>query len=97
MRRNTRKEYRRRAFRELETLSDDEFNALIQDGAKIVQSTVFYNGVSHGSWCKSKAPKFPCRHCRKTVFFFQCDCGCRVLFDKLGWPWPQHKYSCAGR
>ena len=33
-----------------------------------------------------------CPSCNQSVFYFSCDCGCRVFFDKLGQPWPIH--SC---
>ena len=31
-----------------------------------------------------------CRLCGTTIFYFSCDCGCKVLFDQLGPPWPEH-------
>lgn len=28
------------------------------------------------------------------MFYFTCDCGCKVFFDELGAPWPKHQ--CRG-
>lgn len=47
----------------------------------------------HGYWCDTKTFPLTCKDCGDRIFFFQCDCGCRVLFDDLGPPWPQH---CCG-
>ena len=45
----------------------------------------------HGPLCGAKTiPNYSCRYCGEKVFFFFCDCGCRVLFDDLGPPWPEH-------
>lgn len=45
----------------------------------------------HGPLCGAKTiPNYPCRYCGEKVFFFFCDCGCGVLFDELGPPWPEH-------
>lgn len=45
----------------------------------------------HGYWCNTKTFPLTCRDCGDGIFFFQCDCGCRILFDDLGPPWPQHR------
>lgn len=45
----------------------------------------------HGYLCNSKTFPLNCKDCGDRIFFFQCDCGCRVLFDDLGPPWPQHR------
>lgn len=45
----------------------------------------------HGYWCNANTIPLTCRDCGDGIFFFQCDCGCRVLFDYLGPPWPQHR------
>ena len=45
----------------------------------------------HGPICGAKTiPNYPCRYCGEKTFFFFCDCGCGVLFDELGPPWPEH-------
>ena len=45
----------------------------------------------HGYWCNANTIPLTCRDCGDRIFFFQCNCGCRVLFDYLGPPWPQHR------
>lgn len=45
----------------------------------------------HGYWCNANTIPLTCRDCGDRIFFFQCDCGCRILFDDLGPPWPQHR------
>lgn len=45
----------------------------------------------HGYWCDTKTFPLTCKDCGDRIFFFQCNCGCRVLFDDLGPPWPQHR------
>lgn len=45
----------------------------------------------HGYWCDTKTFPLTCKDCGDRIFFFQCECGCRVLFDDLGPPWPQHR------
>lgn len=33
-----------------------------------------------------------CRYCgTDPIFWFSCNCGCSVLWDDLGWPWPKHR------
>lgn len=33
-----------------------------------------------------------CRHCgTDPIFWMSCNCGCSVIFDALGPPWPKHK------
>lgn len=45
----------------------------------------------HGPWCNTRTYPTRCRYCGEQVFFFSCDCGCRVFFDPpLGPPWPEH-------
>ena len=44
----------------------------------------------HGPSCNARTYRTMCRHCNNTVYVFQCDCESRVLFDKLGPPWPKH-------
>ncbi len=46
--------------------------------------------MAHGSWCNSVTWPTKCSQCDQRVFFFRCDCGSRVFFDKLGAPWPIH-------
>jgi hypothetical protein len=31
-----------------------------------------------------------CKYCGQKVFYFYCDCGCKVFFDDLGGDWPIH-------
>lgn len=45
----------------------------------------------HGRWCGSKTYPTVCRYCSDPVFYFQCNCGCKVFFDDLGDPWPRHE------
>lgn len=45
----------------------------------------------HGYWCDTKTFPLTCKDCGDRIFFFQCGCGCRVLFNYLGPPWPQHR------
>ena len=49
-------------------------------------------GATHGWWCNTKTYPTNCPSCNQSVFYFSCDCGCRVFFNKLGPPWPIH--SC---
>lgn len=49
-----------------------------------------FGGAVHGSWCGSRTYPTTCRYCGRHVFYFSCDCGCKVFFDALGDPWPQH-------
>ena len=44
----------------------------------------------HGPWCNSVTWRTKCPSCKGQVFFFQCDCGSKVFFDRLGHPWPIH-------
>ena len=47
-------------------------------------------GPAHGSWCNARTYPTKCRRCGERVFYFSCDCGCKVFFNRLGWPWPEH-------
>lgn len=44
----------------------------------------------HGWWCNARTYPTTCRYCGQAVFYFSCDCGCKVFFDYLGDPWPKH-------
>jgi hypothetical protein len=44
----------------------------------------------HGPWCHTRTFPVKCRYCGKAVFYFSCSCGCSVLFEELGDPWPKH-------
>lgn len=44
----------------------------------------------HGSWCNAKTYKLRCKYCGKMIYYFSCDCGSKVFFDELGFPWPIH-------
>lgn len=50
-----------------------------------------YGEPSHGWWCNARTYRTHCKYCGDPVFFFTCDCGCKVFFDELGWPWPEHR------
>ena len=45
----------------------------------------------HGPWCSTRTYPTRCRYCGDRVFYFTCDCGCKVFFDDLGPPWPEHR------
>jgi hypothetical protein len=49
--------------------------------------------MGHGVWCHSKTIPMTCRHCGQKIYYFFCDCGCRVFFDNLGGDWPIHECS----
>jgi len=49
------------------------------------------NGRKHGWWCNARTYPTTCRYCGAEVFYFSCDCGCKVFFDALGPPWPRHQ------
>jgi hypothetical protein len=49
------------------------------------------NIAIHGRWCGAKTFPTVCRYCLSSVFYFECDCGCKVFFDDLGSPWPLHR------
>lgn len=50
-----------------------------------------YGAAMHGYWCNTKTFPLDCKYCGSRIYFFQCDCGSRVLFEDLGPPWPQHR------
>jgi hypothetical protein len=52
------------------------------------------HGASHGYWCKTRVWRTRCLRCQRGVFFFSCNCGSKVFFDRLGVPWPEH--DCDG-
>jgi hypothetical protein len=54
-----------------------------------VRSHVFGEGT-HGWGCHTQTVPMRCRDCRERIYFFRCSHGSRILFDKLGPPWPQH-------
>lgn len=56
---------------------------------------VYYNGTTHGTWCNTKTRLTNCRYCGSLVYYFTCDCRCKVFFDELGHPWTEH--SCSQR
>lgn len=49
-----------------------------------------YGQPTHGWWCNARTYPTRCKYCGERVFFFTCDCGSKVFFDELGWPWPEH-------
>jgi len=46
--------------------------------------------AGHGEWCGSQVFPIRCRYCGKSIYLFNCSCGCWILFDDLGVPWPKH-------
>ena len=44
--------------------------------------------------CNSKTVPMNCKYCEEKIYYFSCDCGCKVFFEKLGPPWPRHR--CRG-
>jgi hypothetical protein len=52
---------------------------------------MWYGGATHGAWCNAQTRPWHCSDCGAKVFFFRCDCGCAVFFDKLGDNWPEHQ------
>lgn len=49
---------------------------------------------THSEGCKTQTWATRCRDCDEPVYFFSCSCGSRVLFDRLGEPWPLHADRC---
>lgn len=50
-----------------------------------------WGGPVHGpDICNSETRRTSCPSCKQSVFFFFCDHGSRVYFDRLGHPWPLH-------
>lgn len=48
-------------------------------------------GQRHGRWCSARTYPLTCKYCGAGIFHFSCDCGCSVLFEDLGAPWPIHR------
>ena len=48
----------------------------------------------HGWWCNAAARPIKCSFCGNQFFLFVCDHGSKVLFERLGPPWPKH--NCHG-
>ena len=46
---------------------------------------------THGWWCNTRTFPTICKYCRGDVFYFSCDCGSKLFFDSLGYPWPIHR------
>ena len=40
--------------------------------------------------CNAKTYPITCKYCGESVYYFSCDCGSSVFFEKLGDPWPRH-------
>lgn len=49
---------------------------------------------THGPCCQTWAYGTKCWHCGKAINVVRCTCGSAVLFESLGWPWPEH--NCRG-
>lgn len=47
--------------------------------------------ATHGDWCNSRTYPTACKYCGERVFYFSCNHGCKVFFDLLGPPWPEHR------
>ena len=54
--------------------------------------SIYYRGATHRAWChtKTRGP-WRCQDCGEDVFYFTCDCGCKVFFEGSGYPWTQHE------
>ena len=50
----------------------------------------YYKGKRHGEHCNSKTYPTNCKQCGSKIFYFSCDCGCKVFFEELGHPWNVH-------
>lgn len=46
--------------------------------------------AAHGWWCNTRTFPTVCKYCSGDVFYFSCDCGSKLFFDSLGYPWPIH-------
>ena len=53
-----------------------------------------HHAAVHGAWCNSRVFRMTCSDCGESVWYFTCNCGCKVFFDELGHPWPLHKERC---
>jgi hypothetical protein len=58
--------------------------------------------ATHGPWCNARGYETRCPLCGEPVFYWYCDCGCKVFFEK-GVPikgadekWPKHFDHCPG-
>ncbi len=51
-------------------------------------------GAKHGRWCNSRTFPMQCKYCGERIFYYSCDCGSKLFFDRLGQPWPIHR--CEG-
>lgn len=40
----------------------------------------------HGVQRRAKTFPMDCKYCEQRIFFFSCDCGSLVLFERLGPP-----------
>lgn len=45
---------------------------------------------THKLSCTTKAFPTSCPDCGSNVWYFSCNCGSKVYFDTLGFPWPEH-------
>lgn len=61
--------------------------SLLQDGET---DMAYYNGSMHGKHCNSRSWETSCKYCGLKIFYFTCDHGIKVFFDKRGKPWPVH-------
>jgi hypothetical protein len=49
---------------------------------------------THGPGCKTLLWATDCPDCAERVFFFACNCGSKVFFDRPGGSWPKHEDRC---
>jgi len=50
-----------------------------------------YHNYWHGPRCNGRTMRFNCKYCGMPIYWFSCDCGSSVLFEKLGDDWPKHE------
>lgn len=71
-------------------LTISSFNVLLPIQQTLERRSVAINTSIHGAWCNARTIPMRCRYCGEDVFYFTCNCGCKVFFDALGSPWVTH-------
>lgn len=57
----------------------------------VLEDNLGVNMIYHNSEnCNAKTIKTKCLYCGNTVFYFSCDCGCKIFFNRLGGSWERH-------
>src|SRR5580700_779160 len=51
---------------------------------------------THRPSCQTWTYRTNCRSCNRPIWVLQCTCDSAVLFDSLGWPWPEHDCGSSG-